>query len=261
MINYKLTIAYEGTRYRGWQAQGNTDMTVQGKLQAALSKMCGYVVEINGSGRTDAGVHARGQTANFKLKEHRGPNEILEYLNAYLPEDIAALSVEEVPERFHARLSATRKTYRYRIWTAAVRDVFARRYVTEVRETLNVRAMQEAASYLIGTHDFTSFCGNRRFKKSGVRTIYKIELTETEKELLVDITGDGFLQNMVRILTGTLVEVGLGEREPAQIRDALMKKDRDLAGRILPAKGLCLMSVEYGEEKTKDQEKRKWKSG
>ncbi len=248
MVNYKLTIAYEGTRYKGWQAQGNTDMTIQGKLEAVLLKMCGYEVEVHGSGRTDAGVHALGQTASFKLKERRAEGEILSYLNAYLPEDIAVLSVEEAGERFHARLSARQKTYRYRIWTSGVRDVFARRYVTEIREPLNVEAMQNAASYLIGTHDFTSFCGNRKFKKSAVRTIYKIEITQKEKELVIDVTGNGFLQNMMRILVGTLVEAGRGDKQPDKMQEVLLGKDRGLAGITMPAKGLCLMSVEYEEE-------------
>lgn len=245
MANYKMVLSYDGSRYRGWQVQGNTDMTIQGKLQAVLSRMTGQEIEVHGSGRTDAGVHALGQVANFKSEAQFKTEEIRDYLNEYLPEDIAVQSVELVPDQFHSRLSAREKTYRYRIWTDQVPPVFERKYVTEIAEPLNLDDMKKAAEYLIGTHDFTSFCGNRRFKKSPVRTIYDISLIRKERELVVDVTGNGFLQNMMRILVGTLVEVGLGRKAPGETGEILAGKNRELAGPTMPGKGLCLMEVVY----------------
>lgn len=245
MTNYKLVLSYDGSRYRGWQAQGNTDMTIQGKLQEVLSRMTGQETKVHGSGRTDAGVHALGQVANFKTEGTFGTGEIRDYLNRYLPEDIAVQSVEVVPDRFHSRLSAKEKTYRYRIWTDQVPPVFERKYVTAISEPLHLEDMKTAAEYLMGTHDFTSFCGNSRFKKSPVRTIYEICLTEKERELVIDVTGNGFLQNMMRILVGTLVEVGLGRMAPGEMEEILEGKNRELAGPTMPGQGLCLMEVVY----------------
>lgn len=245
MFNYKMKIQYEGTRYRGWQVQGNTDATIQGKIEAVLTKLAGEPVEVHGSGRTDAGVHAYGQVANFKLSEERNPEEMLEYLNRYLPEDIVVLSLERAAERFHSRLNATEKTYRYRIWQQGKPDVFLRRYVETVDAKLQVARMKAAAFYLIGTHDFTSFCGNKHMKKSAVRTIYGITFEEKGSELIIDICGDGFLQNMVRILVGTLVEVGLGKRRPEEMQAILDGRDRALAGGMMAAKGLALLEVKY----------------
>ena len=154
-------------------------------------------------------------------------------------------SVEEVPLRFHSRLRARKKTYRYRIWTDHVPPVFERKYVTRIAQPLKLEDMEKAAEYLTGTHDFTSFCGNRRFKKSPVRTIYDVSLVQKERELVIDVTGNGFLQNMMRILVGTLVEVGLGRRAPGELGEILEGKDRELAGPAMPAKGLCLIEVVY----------------
>lgn len=245
MTNYKMVLSYDGSRYRGWQVQGNTDMTIQGKLQTVLSRMTGEEIEVHGSGRTDAGVHAVGQVANFKAKARLEVREIRDYLNEYLPEDIAVQSVEIASGQFHSRLNACEKTYRYRIWTDAVPAVFERKYVTELAEPLRIDDMKEAAEYLIGTHDFISFCGNRRFKKSPVRTITDIRFTKKERELVIDVTGNGFLQNMVRVLVGTLVEVGLGRKRPEEMQHILEGKNRDFAGPAMPAKGLCLMEVRY----------------
>ena len=174
MINYKMILQYDGSRYSGWQVQGNTEQTIQGKLQSVLEKMTGEEIEIHGSGRTDAGVHAMGQVANFKLQSAYEPEEIKRYCNQYLPEDIVVLEVSEVPLRFHSRLNAVKKTYCYRIFLGEKPDVFRRKYVTPVAENLNINKMKAAAEVLLGTHDFTSFCGNRHFKKSAVRTIYEI---------------------------------------------------------------------------------------
>lgn len=245
MINYKMILQYDGSRYSGWQVQGNTEQTIQGKLQSVLEKMTGEEIEIHGSGRTDAGVHAMGQVANFKLQSAYEPEEIKRYCNQYLPEDIVVLEVSEVPLRFHSRLNAIKKTYCYRIFLGEKPDVFRRKYVTPVAENLDINKMKAAAEVLLGTHDFTSFCGNRHFKKSAVRTIYEIRLEEKKDELDIYFTGNGFLQNMVRILTGTLLEVGTGKQEVCEMKEILEGRNRSLAGTMAAAKGLVLVNVEY----------------
>lgn len=245
MINYKMILQYDGSRYSGWQVQGNTEQTIQGKLQSVLEKMTGEEIEIHGSGRTDAGVHAMGQVANFKLQSAYEPEEIKRYCNQYLPEDIVVLEVSEVPLRFHSRLNAVKKTYCYRIFLGEKPDVFRRKYVTPVAENLDINKMKAAAEVLLGTHDFTSFCGNRHFKKSAVRTIYEIQIEEKTDELDIYFTGNGFLQNMVRILTGTLLEVGTGKQEVCEMKEILEGRNRSLAGTMAAAKGLVLVNVEY----------------
>lgn len=246
-MNYKMIIQYDGTRYDGWQRQGNTGNTIQGKLESVLSRMAGSPVEIQGAGRTDAGVHAYGQTASFKLNKAFAEDEIRDYLNHYLPEDIEVLSVVQVDERFHARLSAVRKTYLYRIGTGSGKHVFDRKYMYRYEGTLDVRAMQEAARHLRGTHDFKSFCANRRMKKSTVRTLHAIRIDVDEKESIIRFLfiGDGFLYNMVRIMVGTLIEVGQGRRKPDEICDLLAAEDRQQAGFTAPPQGLALVNVEY----------------
>lgn len=245
MINYKMILQYDGSRYSGWQVQGNTEQTIQGKLQSVLEKMTGEEIELHGSGRTDAGVHAMGQVANFKLQSAYEPEEIKRYCNQYLPEDIVVLEVSEVPLRFHSRLNAIKKTYCYRIFLGEKPDVFRRKYVTPVAENLDINKMKAAAEVLLGTHDFTSFCGNRHFKKSAVRTIYEIRLEEKTDELDIYFTGNGFLQNMVRILNGTLLEVGTGKQEVCEMKEILEGRNRSLAGTMAAAKGLVLVNVEY----------------
>lgn len=244
-MNYKLTIQYDGTRYDGWQRQGNTDNTLQGRLEGVLSRMVGKPVEIQGAGRTDAGVHARGQVASVHLPEEYTPQEVQNYLNRYLPEDVAVVEVVEVGERFHARLSATGKEYRYHIRMGSVPDVFARKYQYRVEEPLDLAAMERAAGYLTGKHDFRSFCGNRRFKKSTVREVFHIGVEVCGSDLTLVYRGDGFLYNMVRILTGTLLEVGLGQRNPESMVGILEAKERTAAGKTAPAQGLVLQEVYY----------------
>lgn len=244
-MNVKLTIQYDGTRYDGWQRQGNTDNTLQGRLEGVLSRMVGKPVEIQGAGRTDAGVHARGQVASVHLPQGYTPQEIQNYLNRYLPEDVAVVEVVEVGERFHARLSATGKEYRYHIRMGSVPDVFARKYQYRVEEPLDLAAMERAAGYLTGKHDFRSFCGNRRFKKSTVREVFHIGVEVCGSDLTLVYRGDGFLYNMVRILTGTLLEVGLGQRTPESMVDILEAKERTAAGKTAPAQGLVLQEVYY----------------
>lgn len=245
MYNYKLTIQYDGTRYRGWQVQGNTDQTIQGKLEGVLSRLTGQLVEVHGSGRTDAGVHALGQVANVKLPHPVEPSELLGELNRYLPADIGVIAAEPAPERFHARLNARSKTYRYRIWNSAIPNVLERSYLYALPEPLDVAAMERAAADLVGTHDFRSFCGLKRFKKSTVRTITDIAITQDGAEVRLEFTGNGFLMRMVRILAGTLVEVGLGQREADAMPAVLAAQDRAAAGPALPAQGLALVRVEY----------------
>ena len=245
MKNYKITIQYDGTRYKGWQVQKSTDMTIQGKIQSVLSEMTGQEIEVIGSGRTDAGVHAYGQVANFHVPEHFKAQEILEYLNQYLPMDIAVLDIVEVDERFHARFHATSKTYIYRIHTSTIPNVFERKYMYTYTELLNVEQMRKAANFMIGTHDFAAFCGNKKMKKSTVRTVSSIDIVEKESEIEICYTGDGFLQQMIRIMTGTLIEVGNGTKNPEDILSILSCKVRENAGYTVPAEGLSLKRVLY----------------
>ncbi len=243
--NYKITLQYEGTRYDGWQKQGNTDNTIQGKLENVLSRMAGHEVEIHGSGRTDAGVHATGQVANFHLDGDFTPEQVKEYLNRYLPEDIAVIKAERAPERFHSRLSAVKKIYTYQIETGTKRDVFTRRIQYGLGRPLDLDAMKQAASMLCGTHDYKSFCGNRKMKKSSVRTVETIHIRQDGSRVVLTFVGNGFLQNMVRIMTGTLIEVGLGKRSPQSMKEILAALDRQAAGAMAPAEGLCLAGVLY----------------
>ena len=244
MRNLRLDICYDGTRYRGWQRLPNTDNTLQGKLETALSRILEEPIEIIGSGRTDAGVHAQHQIANFHCSSSMPCEAILEQLRRYLPEDIGIYSCKVVSERFHARLNAKTKTYLYRLWNSDMPCVFDRRYVTVFPMSLDLEKMRMAAALLEGTHDFSAFCANRRLKKSTVRCVHAIEISRTDHEIQFIITGNGFLHNMVRILVGTLVEVGLGERKPEDI-PALFGADRCEAGILMGAAGLCLMEVTY----------------
>lgn len=244
-MNYRLLLQYDGTKLNGWQKQGNTDNTIQGKLEAILQRMYGEDVEVHGSGRTDAGVHALGQVANFHAPEQFSVSEIQTTLNAYLSKDIRVLLVEEAEERFHARLTAREKTYEYRIDNGRVANVFSRKYTMREEEPLDLEAMRRAAEYLPGTHDFKSFCANKKIKKSTVRTITSVVIEEKEGIVFLRYTGNGFLYNMVRILTGTLIEIGRGKRAPEEMETILKALDRGAAGFTAPAQGLFLVSVKY----------------
>ena len=244
MRNLRLDICYDGSRYRGWQRLPGKDDTIQGKIETCLSRILGEPIEISGSGRTDAGVHALGQVANFHCESAMRPEEILENLRRYLPEDIGIYSCRDVSPRFHARLNAKEKTYRYRIWNSEKPCVFERRFVTVMPEKLDIPAMEAAAKELCGEHDFSAFCGNAKMKKSTVRYIRSIAITRHGEELWLEFTGNGFLHNMVRILVGTLVEVGRGERKAESIPELFGGK-RAEAGFLAPAQGLCLMEVYY----------------
>ena len=243
--NYRAVLQYEGTRYQGWQKQITTDNTIQGKLEALLSKMAGDVVEVNSSGRTDAGVHAYGQVISFSCDTDKSPDEIMEYMNQYLPEDIGVLSVVVAGERFHARLNATGKIYRYRVLNSNVPKVFDRKFVFQVPEALDLEAIKKGISYLEGKHDFKAFTAKKNTKKSTVRTIHEIKMEEIEGELVFTFYGDGFLYHMVRILMGTLIEIGQHKRSPESILEAFESGDRVKAGFLAPAQGLALMQVFY----------------
>ncbi|GLC83386.1 tRNA pseudouridine(38-40) synthase TruA [Lacrimispora brassicae] len=243
--NYRMILEYDGSRYDGWQKQGNTEQTIQGKIEHVLERMTGQAVEVHGSGRTDAGVHALAQVANFYVAGKMRPEEIREYLNQYLPEDIRVKTVELAEERFHSRLHAQEKTYLYQIEMGEKRQVFERKYVYGLFKALNVKAMEQAASFLTGEHDFKSFCSNRRLKKSTVRVLNRIEFEQQGSRLLIRYTGNGFLYNMVRILTGTLIEVGLGQRKAEEMKEILEAKDRSAAGFTAPPEGLFLEQVRY----------------
>ncbi|MBO5952593.1 MAG: tRNA pseudouridine(38-40) synthase TruA [Oscillospiraceae bacterium] len=244
MRNLRLDLCYDGTRYRGWQRLPNTDNTIQGKLERALSRILEEPIEVTGSGRTDAGVHAMHQVANFHCSSQMSCGEILNQLRRYLPEDVGIYSCKDVSERFHARLNAKSKTYRYRLWNSSKPCVFERRYVTVYESPLDLDMMRQAAAMLIGTHDFSAFCANKHMKKSTVRTIHTLDITQCGDEIHFTVTGNGFLHNMVRILVGTLVEVGSGEREVDGIPD-LFGAEHCKAGKLMDPEGLCLMEVVY----------------
>lgn len=244
MRNLRLDICYDGTRYRGWQRLAGEDNTIQGRLEEILGRILGEPIEVSGSGRTDAGVHAENQVANFHCESDMPCGEILSLLRRYLPEDIGIYSCKEAAPRFHARLNARRKTYRYRVWNSDAPCVFQRRFVYIHPDKLDVPAMQAAAAYFLGEHDFGAFCANRSKKKSTIRRIDALELRRAGEELHITVTADGFLYNMMRILVGTLMEVGQGKRTADSI-PGLFGAKREDAGFLAPAKGLCLMEVEY----------------
>lgn len=242
--NYKLTIAYDGTRFFGWERQPGRD-TVQGKLEAVLERLQGRPVNLIGAGRTDAGVHARAMVASVRLDVKETPEEIRDYMNRYLPDAIAVREVKEAGERFHARYNALGKTYRYTCFDGPVKPVFDRKYVTMLEFSPDVDKMRQAASYLVGEHDFASFCGNPRMKKSTVRLVDAILIERRKDRVIFTFHGTGFLQNMVRILVGTLLEVGRGRWQPQQVQSILEARDRAQAGPTAPPEGLCLMKVDY----------------
>lgn len=291
MNNYKLTIQYDGTRYSGWQKQGNTADTIQGKIETVLQKRLREDIEIHGSGRTDAGVHALCQVANFKTSAAPSCPQIMATLNQYLPQDVRITSVTQVDPRFHARLNAKQKHYRYQIDNGSAADVFDRKYMTRFADTdyfyklcrqtghlsatfgdssvnadilrpsernnvasnstmppqiiYDLEAMQKAADLLCGEHDFKSFCDNKRMKKSTVRTITNLTIRNENNKIILDFYGNGFLYHMVRILTGTLLEVGIGLKSPEDIPAILHAQKREAAGFTAPPQGLFLMNVTY----------------
>lgn len=243
--NYKLKISYDGSRYFGWEHQPDRE-TIQGKIETVLARMVDKdMVDVIGAGRTDAGVHARAMIANVHLDTQMSPEEIRDYANRYLPDDIAILEVREAADRFHARYKAVGKTYRYTCFDGPVKPVFDRKYYTPLDQELDVEVMQEAAHFLEGKHDYKSFCGNSRMKKSTVRIVDTITVRRRKGYVYLTFHGTGFLQNMVRIMSGTLIEVGLGRKRPEEVGEILEACDRKVAGPTAPAKGLCLLKVDY----------------
>ena len=278
LINYKMTLQYEGTRYRGWQKQPGVENTIQGKLETLLSRLMETPVEVYGAGRTDAGVHALGQVASFRVPEEglralagkelciagwpgienlmdngvlpsvqkrREDAALFAALNHYLPEDIAVIRLVRSSDRFHARYLTASKWYQYRIRTSCVSDVRNRRFLWQYGESLDPERMREGAKALVGRHDFASFCG-LKMKKSTVRTVSRIDITQPDTDTIVlDFYGDGFLNHMVRLMTGELVEVGAGRLECEAIERILSACRKGAADKTAPASGLTLMEVRY----------------
>jgi tRNA pseudouridine38-40 synthase len=245
MRNLKMTIEYDGSKYKGWQKQKENDLTIQGKIEAVLSKMSGEVIQVVGCGRTDAGVHAENYIANFHTKCSFSTDAMLDYLYEYLPEDIGVKSIEEVAERFHARYNVKSKTYVYKINTNKFRNVFNRKYIYHLAEKLNITNMRKASEALIGSHDFQSFVNSRNSDKSTVRTIYYLNINEQNGLIEIEVNGNGFLWNMVRVIAGTLIEVGKGNLKPMDVEKILNEQKRWEAGPLAQAKGLFLRDVQY----------------
>lgn len=284
LINYKMTLQYEGTRYRGWQKQPGVENTIQGKLETLLTRLLGTPVEVYGAGRTDAGVHALGQVASFRIPQEnlsalkgslpddiagdsrggmideqndaqteRLPSKrkaaedeaLFAALNHYLPEDIAVSRLVRASDRFHARYLTSSKWYQYRIRTSRVSDVVNRRFLWQYGRELDTERMKEGAEHLTGCHDFASFCG-LKMKKSTVRTVTQIDISRPDEETIVlDYYGDGFLNHMVRLMTGELVETGAGNIPPGAIKEMLEHCQKGAANHTAPASGLTLMEVRY----------------
>ena len=244
MTNYKFEISYDGTKFYGWEHQPKLD-TVQGKIETALEKLVGEPVELIGAGRTDAGVHARKMVANAHMETDLSPEEIRDHMNEVLPESICINDVRVASDRFHARYNAVGKLYTYTCYIGDLKPIFNRKYVTVLDYKPDIEAMRKAAGYLIGEHDFKAFCTTPRTNKSTVRLVDRIEIVRKRDLLYFNFHGEGFLRNMVRILVGTLLEVGQGHMTPEQIIEILESKDRTKAGPTAPPQGLCLMEVEY----------------
>ncbi|MDN5293350.1 MAG: tRNA pseudouridine38-40 synthase [Eubacteriales bacterium] len=245
-MNIKLVLAYDGTNYHGFQKQSGTKLpTIQGILEEALRKLTREEIKVNGAGRTDAGVHARGQVVNFRTSARIPPARYVPALNGMLPPDIRVMAAEEVDESFHARYSARAKTYTYTIYNASLPDVFRRLYTWHVSVPLNVEAMRKGAAFLLGRHDFSAFQATGSSARNPVRHLMELTLTCQGPEICLTFTADGFLYNMVRNITGTLVEVGMGRRAPEEIAAILASRERRRAGICAPPQGLCLEKVYY----------------
>ncbi len=245
MRNIKLIIEYDGKDFNGWQKQP-TKLNIQGEIEKAIQTITGEEVEVFASGRTDAGVHALGQVANFKTNSTIPIEKIPIAINTNLKKSIVIKSAEEVEERFHSRLNCKRKTYRYIINNSKYGTAIYRNLETHIPMKLDIQKMKEAIKYFEGEHDFKAFKASGTSSKSSVRTIYKAEIIEAKNErIYIELTGNGFLYNMVRIIAGTLVDVGLGKIEPEDIEKIINSKKRENAGKTLPPQGLYLVNVEY----------------
>ncbi|RLC01842.1 MAG: tRNA pseudouridine(38-40) synthase TruA [Deltaproteobacteria bacterium] len=245
MENFRLVVEYDGTAYHGWQRQ-KADRTIQGEIEKALATMTGKSVSLAGSGRTDAGVHAIGQTASFNSDAGLSPDIYFKGLNSLLPDDILIRVCESVDPAFHARYNARSKIYQYRILNRDMPSIMERHYVWHIRRQLNIEAMQKAVSYLVGEHDFKAFEGTGSPRTSTVRHVIRAGIRETKgDQILFDIEADGFLRYMVRNIVGTLVDVGKGRIPGEDVNRIFLSRDRNQAGATAPAKGLFLMKVNY----------------
>lgn len=245
MRNIKLVIEYDGKDFNGWQKQPNK-LNIQGTIEQAIKKITGEEVELNASGRTDAGVHALGQVANFKTNSNIPIEKIAIAINTHLKQSIRIMSAEEVEEKFHSRLNCKKKTYRYIINNSEFASAIYRNLETHIPLKLDIEKMREAIKYFEGEHDFKSFRASGTSSKSSVRIIYKAQIIQKDNNRIwLELTGNGFLYNMVRIISGTLVDVGLGKIKPSDIPEIINSKDRIKAGKTLPPQGLYLVNVEY----------------
>ena len=242
--NIRLVLRYDGTYYSGWQFQKNAG-TVQEVIESALKKITGRKVKLTGAGRTDSGVHAVHQVANFKTHSKLALDKIKDALNSSIPEDILIVSAESVPLKFDSQRSARSKRYRYTVTTARFVDPFIRHFAARFSYPLNIRSMKRAAKVLTGRHDFKAFQASGSSELNTVRTIEKIKIEKRGDLVYIDVWADGFLYNMVRTIAGTLLEIGRGKMPENSIEKILLKRDRRLAGPTAPARGLCLMNVEY----------------
>lgn len=244
MRNIKLTIEYDGKEYHGWQKQPNR-LNIQGEIEKAIETITGEKVELIGSGRTDSGVHAFAQVANFKIENNFPIEKMAIAINSQLKKSIRIQKAEEVEENFHSRYHCHRKTYAYVIDNSEQGSAIYRNLSYHVPQALDIEAMKKGAEYLIGEHDFSSFKSSGTSNKSSIRTIYKVKVFKERERIVIELTGNGFLYNMVRIISGTLLEIGLKERKPEEMKSILEAKDRQKAGKTLPAHGLFLKNVEY----------------
>ncbi|BCN32002.1 tRNA pseudouridine(38-40) synthase TruA [Anaeromicropila herbilytica] len=246
MRNFKLVIEYDGSRYDGWQKQKNPkSITIQDKIESVLSKMEEEEITLIGAARTEAGVHANAQIANFTSNTKMKPYEIKHYLNRFLPRDIAVIEVTEEADRFHSSFNAKSFKYLYKIAMGEYESVFERKFSYYSFKKLDVSRMKLGAKYLLGKHDFKAFSDNKRMKKSTEREIYSIDIYGNNSEVQITIQADDFWPNMARILVGTLMEVGLGNIDPEDVANILVSKDREMAGPTAEARGLFLLEVEY----------------
>ena len=245
MRNIKLTIEYDGKDFNGWQKQPNKP-NIQGSIEFAIKQITGEEVELNASGRTDAGVHSWGQVANFKTESNLPIEKFPIAINTKLKRSIRIINAEEVDERFHSRLSCKRKTYRYVINNSEFESAIYRNLETYIPQKLNIEKMKEAIKHFEGEHDFKAFKASGTSSKSSVRIIYNAEVIEMpNNRIYIELTGNGFLYNMVRIIAGTLVDVGLGKIQPEEIENIILQGKRELAGKTLPPNGLYLLKVDY----------------
>ncbi len=245
-MNVLLTLSYDGTGYFGWQRQKN-QITVQQKLEEALSSLLKKDVQVRGASRTDTGVHALGQAALFKTETTIPIDKFPYAVNSFLPRDIVVTEARIVSDDFHPQYSVLKKTYQYKILNSEFREPKLRNYSEFVRQSLDIEKMREACGYFIGTYDFNAFCASGSTAKTTVRTIFEMSVLKNDNIINIDVTGNGFLYNMVRIIAGTLIYVGIGKFKPSFVKKIIDSKDRTLAGKTAGAAGLTLMKIYYKE--------------